>query len=165
MSNKPQPGTLRVDSPPKFEMITPIIKILPGVVKTFVLVSEKPQGYYTHWNGEHTRICTAHLGKCSRCEEKKYPRKWLGFLHCLCVNFREHAFLEITQKGRDDLEAVLSSDPTWKGVLVSVTRETRNPKSAVVFSKYRSAYAERAIPAEKDVMPTLRRRWRLEEED
>lgn len=157
-------GFNRDDNPPRRPRVTPIRKIGASDQLTCVVLSPGIQGFKTHWIG-HTVPCRNDKKLCQYClQQVPPPMKWSGFLLVAVQKPDvETVFIEITEFTLDRFRKETSDFPSFRGLQVFICRERKNIRAPVKITVLGHVGQHRQLAPDQDVVPTLRRIWKLED--
>jgi hypothetical protein len=160
-NHESKPKLSRADDPPGVIRCVPIIKIEPHDDVRAVILSDRIEGYYTHWDGRRTRPCTLDKDEKGTCALHACPRRWKGFLACVLMRTGKIAFVELTTLAGQVVKREYGND-SLRGLMVQFRRE-RNAKKAPIQVDFIGRYEEaKPLPPAPSVEPTLLRLWGLD---
>jgi len=86
-----------------------------------VVLSDKMDGFISHWTGQVSIPCVDPSDECEGCASG-FPARWRGYLHCLDLQSGKEYFLEVTKGAAEQLALQLECATGYRGMRIMIRR-------------------------------------------
>lgn len=146
----------RMDCPPPLGDVLHVHRLDGNEVLTCVILSDKMEGFLTHWSGRKTVRCRQPKGLCEGCG-KGLATRWVGFLHCTSTELKGAFALELTPLAGHTIKDYLDEHGSIRGCVCVVTRQRKTKKAPLVINITGRMEGLDALPKARTCEPTALR--------
>lgn len=149
----------RVKVPPRGAMLRCLKNEVSA--RQFVVIGTELFGYNSHWTKEGCRFYFDNREECI-CKDRDLPIREKFFLQVMCGTTGGEWMLELTAEGSRMFEETAKQLETVRGQVIRVYRRGKTTKTPMLVDFLGRYTGEFELPLAKDLLPSVKRLWRIE---
>jgi hypothetical protein len=120
-----------------------------------VVLSDKCEGFNSHWTGLYSTLCTEPTTECLG-HQRGDPLRWRAYLHVVNLHDQKEIFLELTKGAWEQICAQIACDQSWRGLRFNLKRLAGDAaRLKVEMLAPWASYSKSELPPAKDPEQSL----------
>lgn len=128
----------------------------PDRAITFVVLSHKHYGVYTHYMGGRT---TPHLKENCPCQNELVEPRWMGYVLATLSGSHEDVVFEFPPKAAEIIKKAEGDYPSLRGLVITALRPSGKTNGKVHLTIKNQRFNPAEIKAEEPIRPILAHIW------